>query len=243
MFILVCVLTVPSSILFMWQRNQQTAAQRQQLVTSRGREAPIPPSLQHIWSLRKRIRSKISLPRCNILATRSMYFRVQFHGKFRLSLQGCWEGHPALMTVSQPASHNHWCDFEFTFFKLFAYCSGFTFQPWQDWSGLAAPDPPGCCLRPPAMSRTSTRAFPRWGTDLFVPPLLTELVGSYLSLKYYPCVTTGSYSLYVWQLLSQIRSRHAGKHYHPICLIFLNEISVDSSVKIAVFLNCKSCYH
>lgn len=146
---------------------------------------------KHIQTLRKRIRNKTSLPRWNILATRSMYFRVQFHRKLRLSLQRPSRPHdcvPAGITRSLV------------------------------WFRLAAPDPPG--------TGTSTRAFPRWGIDLFVPPLLTQLVGSCFSLKYYPCVTTGSYSLYVRQLLSQIRSGHAGKHYHPICSIFLSETSV-----------------
>lgn len=32
-----------------------------------------------MWTLRKRIRNKTSLPQCIILATRSMGFRVQFH--------------------------------------------------------------------------------------------------------------------------------------------------------------------
>lgn len=203
-----------------------------------------------MWTLRKRIRNKTSLLQCIILATRPIYFRVQFHGKLILSLL---ERAILLMAVSQPASQDHWPDFEILFVcsLLRVYVSA----GWVSWlcspvsassrareaggisscssrpgrtassvgsSGLAAPDPSGCYPSQLAGSGPR-RVFPRWDTDLFAPSLLTELVGSYLSLKCYPCVTTTSYSLYVWHLLSQIRSRRAGKHYYLICFIFLSE--------------------
>ena len=212
---------------------------------------------QNTWTLRKRIRNKTSLAQCIILAARSMYFRVKFHRKLRLSLQGCWKGPshshgciPACITRSPGWLWNwvFWWVFltimSLTFSwvdELIGLCSPMSASPRAREAagtgssrhgrtapsvgsgGLAAPDLPGHCPSRPATSGHSRRVFPRWGTDLLAPSLPMELVELYLSPKYYPCVTTSSYSLYVWQLLSQIRSRHAGKHYHPICFIFLTE--------------------
>lgn len=151
-------------------------------------------------------------------SNRSIHFRVQFHRKTGLSLQGCWEG-LSCSHARVPACITRWLGWVLIFFFFFFPPCLLAVMVLLLWCYISAgrarlaalqlvvPGPARWqepltvvpLTRPPELASRMgpcKRASPCWGTELFAPPLLMVLAGPHSSLKCCPWVTT---SLHIWE--------------------------------------------
>lgn len=181
-------------------------------------------------------------------SNRSIHFRVQFHRKTGLSLQGCWEG-LSRSHARVPACITRWLGWVLIFFffffpTLFACCYGVTVMvlhfSWTSKAGSPAAGSPRASKvagtidcgaidkatwagQQDGALQKSFSMLGHWAvcSSSADGARRSTLISEMLSLSH-------NQSAHLRVLLPQISSRHASKYCHPTCFVFLWEKTVLS---------------